>query len=135
MRKARVIDLSEKQREQLEKVVRARRTEVRLAERCRVVLLAHKGWSDTAIGQRLAISRQKAARWRGRFAELGQAGLERDRAGRGRKRTTSPAQVAEVIRRTTQDRPPGQRSNFPTSDASDVRRAFQQAAASALAKP
>ena len=28
-----------------------------------------------------------------------------------------------------------QRSNFPTSDASDVRRAFQQAAAKALAKP
>jgi hypothetical protein len=28
-----------------------------------------------------------------------------------------------------------QRSNFPNSDASDVRRAFQQAAAKALAKP
>jgi hypothetical protein len=27
-----------------------------------------------------------------------------------------------------------QRSNFPNSDASDVRRAFQQAAANALAK-
>ena len=32
MRKARIIDLSEEPREQLEKVVRARRTEVRLAE-------------------------------------------------------------------------------------------------------
>jgi hypothetical protein len=28
-----------------------------------------------------------------------------------------------------------QRSNFPNSDASDVRRGFQQAAAAALAKP
>jgi len=28
-----------------------------------------------------------------------------------------------------------QRSNFPNSDASDVRRDFQQAAAQALAKP
>ena len=28
-----------------------------------------------------------------------------------------------------------QRSNFPNSDASEVRRAFQQAAAKALAKP
>ena len=108
MRKARVIELSETQRIGLEKVVRARRTEVRLAERCRVVLLAQQGLSDTAIGQRLAISRQKAARWRGRFAQLGQAGLERDRAGRGRKKTVSATQVAEVIRRTTQERPPGQ---------------------------
>ena len=66
MRKARVIELSETQRIGLEKVVRARRTEVRLAERCQVVLLAQQGLSDTAIGQRLAISRQKAARWRGR---------------------------------------------------------------------
>ena len=81
MRKARVIELSEAQRERLEKVVRAQRAEVRLAERCRVVLLAHKGLSDTEIGRRLAISRQKAARWRGRFAALGQAGLERDRTG------------------------------------------------------
>ena len=108
MRKARVIELTEEQREGLEKVVRAGRTEVRLAQRCHVVLLAAGGLSDTAIGQRLAISRQKAARWRGRFAELGQAGLARDRAGRGRKKTTRPEQVAEVIRRTTQDRPPGQ---------------------------
>ena len=98
MRKARVVELSKAQRAGLTNVVRARRTEVRLAERCRVVLLAEQGLSDTAIGHQLAISRQKAARWRGRSAELGQAGLERDRVGRGRKKKVSAAQVAEVIR-------------------------------------
>ena len=108
MRKARAIELTETERLGLERIVRAQRTEVRLLERCRMVLLAAEGLSDMEIGKQLAITRQKAARWRGRFAELRQAGLERDRAGRGRKKTVSPEQVAEVIRRTTQERPPGQ---------------------------
>jgi transposase len=108
MRKARAIELTETERLGLERIVRAQRTEVRLLERCRVVLLAAEGLSDMEIGKQLAITRQKAARWRGRFAELRQAGLERDRAGRGRKKTVSPEQVAEVIRRTTQERPAGQ---------------------------
>ena len=108
MRTARAIELTETERLGLERIARAQRTEVRLLERCHVVLLAAEGLSDMEIGKQLAITRQKAARWRGRFAELRQAGLERDRAGRGRKKTVSPEQVAEVIRRTTQERPPGQ---------------------------
>jgi len=108
MRKARAIELTEAERLGLERIVRAQRTEVRLLGRARVVLLAAEGWSDMEIGKQLAITRQKAARWRGRFAELRQAGLERDRAGRGRKKTVSPEKVAEVIRRTTQERPAGQ---------------------------
>jgi len=108
MRKARAIELTEAERLGLERIVRAQRTEVRLLERARVVLLAAEGLGDIEIGKQLGVSRQKAARWRGRFAELRQAGLERDRAGRGRKKTVSAEQVAEVIRRTTQERPAGQ---------------------------
>lgn len=102
MRVAPKIDLSKSDRSTLEGIARAGLTPRRLVERCQVVLLADEGFDDQEIGALLAISRQKAGRWRGRFLKLGLGGLEKDRPGRGRKKRISPEVVAEVVRRTTE---------------------------------
>jgi transposase len=48
------------------------------------------------------------AAWRERFVMEGLAGLGAVRPGRGRKPTISDAQVAEIVRATLQDTPPGE---------------------------
>jgi len=108
MRKATVIQLTGSERNRLRKIIHSPTVSVRLAERCHLILLADEGHSDTVIGQRLQITRQKSARWRGRFLQGGFKALERDLEGRGRKKTVTEVQIAEVIRRTTQETPEGQ---------------------------
>ena len=108
MRKAVVIDLSEEERAYLAKAVGSGLTLARHLVRCQIVLLASEGLESQMIGEQLAISRQKAARWRNRFALLRVAGIEADRPGRGCKKQLTAAQVAAVIRRTTQETPEAQ---------------------------
>ncbi len=105
MRKAREIHLDEKQRAELDGLVRSGKTTQRLAQRCRIVLGAAEGMTDEAIGRQEAVTRQKAARWRARYLEAGLAGLLKDKAGRGRPVKIKPEQKAEVVRRTLEETP------------------------------
>lgn len=50
------------------------RAVVRLAERAAIVLHAADGLENQEIGEVTGISRQKAGRWRQRYAELGLTG-------------------------------------------------------------
>ena len=52
----------------LEELRRGRRVSVRLAERAAIVLHAADGLEDQEIGRRMGITRQKAGRWRKRYA-------------------------------------------------------------------
>ena len=108
MRKAVVIELSEAERAYLAKAIGGALTPARQLERCQIVLLASEGMENQMIGEQLEISRQKAGRWRNRFALLRVPGIEEDQPGRGRKKQITAQQVAEVIRRTTQDTPEAQ---------------------------
>ena len=56
MRVAPAIVLSSEQKAELQKLVRRRTTPVRVAERCRIVLLAAEGLQDKQIAERLFIS-------------------------------------------------------------------------------
>ena len=107
MRRAPVIELSEDDRKWLEQQTRSGLTAVRLAERCRIVLLAAAGKSNEQIGLRLQISRIKAGRWRGRFFAQGRSGIQADAPGRGRKPTYPPELVKRVVRKTTSQAPVG----------------------------
>ena len=78
MRIAPRVTLTEQQRKQLKIYSRGRRVAARLMERSRIVLLAADGKQDSEIAVLLVIPRQKAARWRRRFLDLGVAGLEKD---------------------------------------------------------
>ena len=46
------------------------------------MLHAADGLEDQQIGKRMGMTRQKAGRWRKRFAQLGLAGIEKDAPGR-----------------------------------------------------
>ena len=67
MRIAAPVHLTEKDRDWLTKTVKSALTPQRLSERCFVVLLAASGKRNDQIAKKLKITRQKVARWRGRF--------------------------------------------------------------------
>jgi transposase len=78
----------------------------RLVERCRIILRAAQGETNEQIAVALGMTRQKAARWRARFAEGGRAGLEQDAPGRGRKPTYGPEIQQLIVERTLRTKPP-----------------------------
>ena len=105
MRVAVEIVLSDDEVVDLSKFSKSRSVSVRLAERSRIVLLAGKGMTNEEIGFELGITRQKAGRWRKRYAESGVEGIRQDAYRPGRKPTISSRKVAQVIRLTTQEKP------------------------------
>jgi transposase len=107
MRVAPAIELSSAARLELEKLSRRRTTPVRVVLRSRIVLLAADGMQDKQIAQHLDVAPRMAALWRGRFLQLGVAGLRKDAPRPGRTPAILPERVAEVIARTTQSKPAG----------------------------
>ncbi len=105
MRVAAEINLSSAARTELERLVRRRTTPVRVAERCRIVLLAAEGHQNKQIAKRMHVAPRMAALWRGRFLELGVEGLLKDAPRSGRKPTINAGKVAEVVAKTTQSKP------------------------------
>jgi transposase len=105
MRVARPVVLSSEQQEALRSRARARSAAARSVERARIVLLAGAGLQDKQIAAKLRITPEKAARWRNRFLDGGLAALEKDAPRPGRTPTITPAQIQEVIRKTTQEKP------------------------------
>jgi transposase len=108
MRRAIPIVLSESQRAELESLKRGRRVTVRLAERAAIILHAADGLTNHEIAAAMNISRQKAARWRTRYAERGVPGIEKDAPRPGRRPRIGAAQRALVVRRTLHETPEGQ---------------------------
>ena len=105
MRVAAEVKLSNDEREQLEKLSRARTASVRLAQRSKMIVMAAAGIPDLKIAAELGVARQTVARWRGRFIRNGIAGIERDAPRPGRKPQISSQRVQKVVRLTTQKKP------------------------------
>jgi transposase len=105
MRKARGIVLDAETRKELERLSGSRSESVRLAQRSRIVLLAATGWDNETIGAELGITRQKAGRWRSRFAELGLEGILRERRRSGRPPIISNRKRAAIVRKTLDEKP------------------------------
>jgi transposase len=73
----------------LERLLRSGKTEQRLAQRCRIVLLWQQGRSIHGVAAELGIGRNIVRRWCRRFAANGVAGLcDLPRSGRPRKRAS-----------------------------------------------
>ena len=53
----------------------------------------------------MRITPEKGARWRNRYLVGGIGALEKDASRPGRPRTINPARTAEVIHKTTQEKP------------------------------
>ena len=102
MRVAPEIVLTNEDRAELMKLVRSRLTSVRLEQRCGIVLLAADGFQNKDIAQMLGVGRVQVSRWRGRYAQLRFAGIERD-LPRGAPPVT--VDVARLVELTTQTKP------------------------------
>lgn len=69
MRVAPTIELTSEQKDELTKLVRSKRTSVRLAQGAQIVLLAAQGLLNKDIAAQLGVGRVQVARWRERFLE------------------------------------------------------------------
>ena len=102
MRVAPEVVLTGEERVELMKLVRSKRTSVRLALRARIVLLAASGRQNKDIAVELSVGRMQVARWRERYAQSRLAGIERDLP-----RGAPPTKVddARLVELTTQSKP------------------------------
>ena len=110
------IELTDRQREILERLARRETSPQRLVRRCRIILIAAEGRRSARIGQELNIERVTARTWRERWAEaepglrlaeeegLGDKGLRElieqvltDRPRPGRPATFEPEQIAQIM--------------------------------------
>jgi transposase len=102
MRTASAINLTNEQRQDLQRMTRSHTVSVRLARRAQIVLLACDGLDNKTIGEQLGIGRVQVGRWRERFAEGGMAAIEADLPRSGRKPRID---ATEIVRLTTQTAP------------------------------
>jgi len=104
MRVASAIELDDTQREKLVKLAHSNTTEVRLARRVSIVLLAADGLDNRKIAELVGVGRIQVGRWRERYAAGGLKAIEQDLPRGGRKPKVDPA---EIVRLTTQTKPKG----------------------------
>jgi len=94
--------LSENEVANLNKLSKSRSVSLRLVERSRTILLTGTGMTNEEIGKELGITRQKASRWRKRYAESGIEGISQDTSRSRRKPKIGSRKIANVIKHTTQ---------------------------------
>ena len=90
------VSLSGGDRHQLRQLVRAGRTEQRLALRARIVLLAGENQPTAVIAGKLGIHENPARKWRHRWCTSPQVASLRDAARPGRPSPFTPVQAAQV---------------------------------------
>src|SRR5882757_2153175 len=105
-RLAALIELSEKERGELEGLSRRRRTAQGLAQRAQIVLLAADGLENKAIAERAGAVENTVGKWRRRFAEKRLDGLL-DEPRPGRPREIGDDEIAETVRLTLETTPKG----------------------------
>jgi transposase len=102
LRVAPAIELSDEQKVELTRLVRSKRTSVRLTQRAQIVLLAAQGLQNKDIAEQLGVGRVQVARWRERYLESGLQGIERDLP---RGAPPVKVDVAKLVELTTQSTP------------------------------
>jgi transposase len=106
MKAAPAITLSDGDRQTLERWARGRTTPARQVLRAKIVLLAATGMLNKEIARELCCGAKTVCLWRGRFARLGVAGIEKD-APRGGGRTAKSAALAQqILHKTLHEAPP-----------------------------
>ena len=105
MRVAAVVRLTGEERATLLKWSRGRSTPARLVQRAKIVLAAAEGKRNDDIAAELGCTRRTVGTWRKRFASHRLPGIEKDAPRGGRKPTRRAAVAAEIIRKTTQEKP------------------------------
>src|SRR5215217_1535653 len=102
--RVRTLVLSDEQRRELRRRVRAKGSPARVVERARIVLLAADGLPGLEIAERVGCSEPTVTRWRSRFADFGLAGLV-DAPRPGKPPTIAPELRDEVLAVTLTEPP------------------------------
>jgi transposase len=102
------LEMTDGQREILEALGRSQTSPHGQVQRAQALLLAADGVANTWIAEQVGVSVPTVRAWRARFEQEGLARLGRVREGRGRKPTIPTEKVAEIVRRTKDERPAGQ---------------------------
>lgn len=104
--RAAAMPLEDTQIHQLRELVRAGTTTQRVARRCRVILLAHEGTSNSAIAQQLGVSRPTVNATRAAFLRGGIEALQRDPTRHRARRVLSQALEQRILDTTLKTKPP-----------------------------
>ena len=99
--------VSEDQERQIEQWLTALGTPQQVALRCRIILAAARGESESTIASNLRVNRKTVRLWRERFSREGVNGFWEIAPGRGRKATYGPERIKAVIDATLQSKPKG----------------------------
>ena len=105
MRTSKRILVSDKDRVQLDQMIRNGNTPQKVALRARIVLFSSDGIPTGEIMRQLGTTTPTITRWRSRYETAGMPGLLKDRSRPGRKRRIAEAKVREVVERTLQEKP------------------------------
>src|SRR6202045_144811 len=87
---ATAIILTEEERTELDGLARSTKTEYRLRQRARIVLLAAEGLATRSIARAIGCTIGTASKWRVRYGEKRRAGLAESGRGGGRPPTPRP---------------------------------------------
>ncbi|MEW5995767.1 MAG: IS630 family transposase [Candidatus Zixiibacteriota bacterium] len=96
-----------RQRERLRKIVRARSSPQKIVLRCRIVLLAIDGKSNSEIAKEVGCSRPTVILWRKRFKQGRVEALLTDKTRPGRNKRILEETVDRVIDKTLFEKPAG----------------------------
>ena len=99
-----VLELTQDEREQLERWARRRKSAQSLAQRSRIVLACGEGQTNQAVAARERVTPHTVGKWRRRFVEQRLDGLL-DEPRPGRPRTITDEQVEAVIVKTLEQTP------------------------------
>jgi len=106
-RKLPPLTLNSSQEQQIQQWLSAHGTPQQVALRCRIVMAAAEGQSESAIARQLGTNRKTVTLWRARFAEAGLESLWEIAPGRGRKPTYGPEKIKAIVDATLQTKPSG----------------------------
>jgi transposase len=105
MRVAKAVTLTDVERSTLLKWSRGRSTPAKLVQRGKIVLAAADGKRNDEIAANLGCTRHTVGIWRNRFVSNRLEGVQKDAPRGGRKPTRRAAVAAEIVRKTTQEKP------------------------------
>jgi transposase len=100
------ISLQESQIHQLEVLARAGTTTQRVARRCRIILLAHEGTTNSAIARQLDLSRPTVNATRAAFLQGGIEAIQRDPKRKRSRRVLTKELEQRILDTTLKTKPP-----------------------------
>ena len=99
------LNLTDEERQTLQRWARRPKSSQRLATRCKIILLDERGWTYARIGRKLDLRSQTVLKWRKRFLRSRLDGLH-DEPRPGVQRTITDEQVEMVVVKTLEQKPP-----------------------------